>query len=110
MLRRRKVQPFVHEYISRRYDDTAVVVYEALRSDRGLRNCYVTWLEGHLEGFPEEQRKKYSLLRTTASSAKANSLEEDNTKEGSGDPSDGAEQQAIAERTTANSSRFCTIL
>ena len=65
-LRRKKVQPSVDEYILRRYDDTAVRIHADLHSERGLHNYYALWLEGMLEGFPEEQRKKYSLVRVTS--------------------------------------------
>ena len=66
MFRRRKVQPSVDEYILRRYDDTAVRIHADLHSQRSLQNYYALWLEGMLEGFPEEQRKKYSLMKVTS--------------------------------------------
>ena len=110
------MQPFVDEYISRRYDDTAVVIYEELRSGRGLRNCYVTWLEAHLAGFPENQRNKYSLLRTSTTSSAAQTQGESNTKGGSEQQADYSrdveEQQGAVVRinTATPSSKFCTIL
>ena len=105
--------PFVDDYISRRYDDTAVVIYEELRRCRdGPRNCYVTWLEAHLDGFPEEQRKKYSLVRTSPSStATGETLEGSNRKKsGEEDLDDDDEGHQGAVVRTAASSKFCTIL
>ena len=62
--RKKRVQPFVDEYILRRYEDTAVLINADLRSEMGLQNHYAPWLESKLQGFPEPLRKKYSLLRT----------------------------------------------
>lgn len=61
--RKKKVQPFVDEYISRLYEDTAVLIYVDLRSGKGLQNHYAAWLESKLQDFPEPLRNKYSLLR-----------------------------------------------
>lgn len=62
MFKRKKVQPFIDEYILRHYDDIAVRINADIRNGRGLRNYYAPWLEGMLQGFPETQRNKYSLL------------------------------------------------
>lgn len=62
MFKRKRVQPSIHEYILRRYDDIAVRINADIRSGRDLQNYYIQWLEGMLEGFPEAQRNKYSLL------------------------------------------------
>ena len=113
MFRRGKVQPSVDQYISRRYDDTAVVIYQELRSGRALRNWYVTWLEGQLEGLPEEQRKRYSLLRTPSPSPAAwrSGGETGRASERDGqEPKSESEGQQVVQRSTANSSKFCNIL
>ena len=65
--RKKKVQPLLDEYISRRYDDIAVCIHADLLSERGLQNHYTPWLEGMLQGFPEAQRKKRSLMKSAAS-------------------------------------------
>ena len=100
MLRRRKVQPLVDEYISRRYEDTAVVIYEELRSGRGPRSLYPRWLEDHLEGFPAAQREKYSLLRERAG-------ESDRTQLPAGKEEEG---MVTAIAATDLSSKICIIL
>lgn len=65
MFRRKKVHPLVDDYIKCRYEDIAVSINADLRSEKGLQNHYILWLESKLQGFPEAQRKKYSLLRDT---------------------------------------------
>lgn len=62
MFKRKRVQPAIHEYILRHYDDVAVRINADILSGRGLQNYYGPWLEGMLQGFPEAQRNKYSLL------------------------------------------------
>lgn len=62
MFKRKRVQPSIHEYILRRYDDIAVRINADILSGRGLQNYYIQWLEGMLQGFPEAQRNKYSLV------------------------------------------------
>ena len=110
--RRRKVQPLVDQYISRRYDDTAVVIYEDLRSGcRALPNRYAVWLEGHLVGFPVEQRERYSLLRTPAPSVSGERAAESGRERGTEGNNEQEEEGERGLTTIATaSSRFCTIL
>lgn len=63
MFRRRRVQPAVDPYITRRYEDIAVCIYHDIRNGRGRYSYYAPWLERMLERIPSgEYRLKHSLM------------------------------------------------
>ena len=66
MFKRRKVQPAVNEYVARRYEDTAVCIFQDLHGARGLRNLYVPWLEEMIFHFPPSYKEKHSLVSSSS--------------------------------------------
>ena len=66
MFKRKKVQPTVNEYVARRYEDTAVCIFQDLHGTRGLRNLYVPWLEEMLFYFPPSYKERHSLVSSSS--------------------------------------------
>ena len=59
--RRRRVVPEVDQYISQRYEDTAVRIFIDLKQGRGLHSTYVPWIQAMLIQYipTEEMRLVY---------------------------------------------------
>lgn len=120
MFKRKRVQPSIHEYILRHYDDVAVRINADIRSGKGFQNYYAQWLEGMLHGFPEAQRNKYSLLTAKPRpvlSAWAEKPGSDNSgatlasaAEESGDRGNSIPTRNTNEIIVNTNSKFCIIL
>lgn len=61
LLKKKKVVPKVDEYVSKRYEDTAVTIYFSIKEGKGLYCAFVPWMQSMLERYipSDEARRKY---------------------------------------------------
>ena len=61
LLKKKKVTPEIDEYISQRYEDTAVTIYFSIQEGRGIYSAFVPWIQSMLVKYitSDELRDKH---------------------------------------------------